>query len=67
MLQKELEFLLHKVREQSSGFAIDFWDPYYWESDFEFEFNRTNAFRLLKKNAAKYHFKLSLDQDNEKY
>ena len=51
--------------EHSTGFAIDIGDANYRESDFEIEFDRTNAFTWLKKNAAKYHFKLSFDQDNK--
>ena len=51
--------------DHSTGFAIDIGDAKYRESDFEVEFDRTNAFRWLKKNAAKYHFKLSFDQHNK--
>ena len=51
--------------EHSTGFAIDIGDAYNRESDFEVEFENTDAFRWLKKNAAKYHFKLSFNQKNK--
>tara|TARA_Y100000589_G_C27038361_1_gene582065 strand:- start:179 stop:883 length:705 start_codon:yes stop_codon:yes gene_type:complete len=48
--------------EHSTGFAIDIGDALNRETDFEVEFQNTNAFQWLKKNAAKYHFKLSFDK-----
>ncbi len=52
--------------EHSTGFAIDIGDAYNRETDFEIEFENTDAFRWLKKNAAKYHFKLSFNQNHKK-
>ena len=51
--------------EHSTGFAIDIGDALNRETDFEVEFERTSAFRWLKKNAAKYHFKLSFDKEQK--
>ena len=51
--------------EHSTGFAIDIGDAYNRETDFEVQFENTDAFRWLKKNAAKYHFKLSFNQKNK--
>ena len=51
--------------EHSTGFAIDIGDAYKRESDFEVEFENTDAFRWLKENAAKYHFKLSFNKNNK--
>ena len=48
--------------EHSTGFAIDIGDAYARETDFEESFENTNAFKWLKNNAAKYHFKLSFDK-----
>jgi len=48
--------------EHSTGFAIDIGDAYKREADFEESFENTNAFKWLKKNAAKYHFRLSFDK-----
>ena len=48
--------------EHSTGFAIDIGDAYERETDFEESFENTNAFKWLKKNAAKYHFRLSFDK-----
>jgi len=48
--------------EHSTGFAIDIGDAYARETDFENSFENTNAFKWLKKNAAKYHFRLSFDK-----
>ena len=50
--------------EHSTGFAIDIGDANYRETDFEVEFENTDAFRWLKVNAAKYHFKLSFNRNN---
>ena len=51
--------------EHSTGFAIDIGDANKRETDFEVEFENTDAFKWLKKNAAKYHFKLSFNQNNK--
>ena len=51
--------------EHSTGFAIDIGDYYNPEADFEVEFENTDAFRWLKNNAAKYHFKLSFNKNNK--
>ncbi len=51
--------------EHSTGFAIDIGDADKRDTDFEVQFENTNAFRWLKKNAAKYHFKLSFNQNNK--
>ena len=48
--------------EHSTGFAIDIGDAYQRETDFEKSFENTSAFKWLKKNAAKYHFRLSFDK-----
>ena len=49
--------------EHSTGFAIDLGDAYARETDFEESFENTSAFKWLKNNAAKYHFRLSFDKD----
>ncbi len=49
--------------EHSTGFAIDIGDANQRETDFEESFENTNAFKWLKRNAAKYHFKLSFDRE----
>jgi len=51
--------------EHSTGFAIDIGDATKRETDFETEFENTDAFRWLIKNAAKFHFKLSFNKDNK--
>ena len=51
--------------EHSTGFAIDIGDALKRETDFEVEFENTSAFKWLKKNAAKYHFKLSFDKEQK--
>ena len=51
--------------EHSTGFAIDIGDANFRNTDFEVEFEDTNAFNWLKKNAAKYHFKLSFNNNNK--
>ncbi len=51
--------------EHSTGFAIDIGDASQRETDFEIDFENTNAFRWLIKNAAKFHFKLSFNKDNK--
>ena len=50
--------------EHSTGFAIDIGDATQRETDFETDFENTDAFRWLIKNAAKFHFKLSFNKDN---
>jgi len=51
--------------EHSTGFAIDIGDATQGETDFETDFENTDAFRWLMKNAAKFHFKLSFNKDNK--
>jgi D-alanyl-D-alanine carboxypeptidase len=51
--------------EHSTGFAIDIGDATQRDTDFETEFENTDAFRWLKKNAAKFHFKLSFNKENK--
>jgi D-alanyl-D-alanine carboxypeptidase len=51
--------------EHSTGFAIDIGDATRRETDFETDFEKTDTFQWLKKNAAKYHFKLSFNKDNK--
>ena len=51
--------------EHSTGFAIDIGDATQREADFETDFENTDAFRWLTKNAAKFHFKLSFKKDNK--
>ena len=51
--------------EHSTGFAIDIGDATKRETDFETEFENTDAFRWLQKNAAKFHFKLSFNKNNK--
>ena len=51
--------------EHSTGFAIDIGDATQRETDFETEFENTDAFRWLTKNAAKFHFKLSFSKNNK--
>jgi D-alanyl-D-alanine carboxypeptidase len=51
--------------EHSTGFAIDIGDANQRETDFETEFENTDAFRWLIKNAAKFHFKLSFNKNNK--
>jgi len=51
--------------EHSTGFAIDIGDATQRETDFETEFENTDAFKWLIKNAAKFHFKLSFPKDNQ--
>ena len=51
--------------EHSTGFAIDIGDATQRETDFETEFENTDAFKWLIKNAARFHFKLSFPKDNK--
>ncbi len=51
--------------EHSTGFAIDIGDANQRETDFETDFENTDAFKWLQKNAAKFHFKLSFNKDNK--
>tara|TARA_B100001989_G_scaffold123977_1_gene87527 strand:- start:70 stop:783 length:714 start_codon:yes stop_codon:yes gene_type:complete len=51
--------------EHSTGFAIDIGDATQRQTDFETEFENTDAFKWLKNNAAKFHFKMSFDKDNK--
>ena len=51
--------------EHSTGFALDIGDATQRETDFETEFENTDAFKWLKSNAAKFHFKLSFSKNNK--
>ena len=51
--------------EHSTGFAIDIGDFNKPKTDFDVKFEDTEAFRWLKNNAAKYHFKLSFNKKNK--
>ena len=51
--------------EHSTGFAIDIGDYMQRETDFEVEFEDTDAFKWLQRHAAKYHFKLSFNKNNK--
>ena len=51
--------------EHSTGLAIDIGDYMQRETDFEVEFENTDAFKWLQRNAAKYHFKLSFSKNNK--
>jgi len=51
--------------EHSTGFAIDIGDATQRETDFETEFENTDAFTWLINNAAKFHFKLSFNKNNK--
>ena len=51
--------------EHSTGFAIDIGDATQRETDFETDFENTDAFRWVIKNAAKFHFKLSFNKYNK--
>ena len=51
--------------EHSTGFAIDIGDATQRQTDFETEFENTDAFKWLIKNAAKFHFKLSFTKDSK--
>ena len=51
--------------EHSTGFAIDIGDATQRETDFETEFENTDAFMWLTNNAAKFHFKLSFNKNNK--
>ena len=51
--------------EHSTGFAIDIGDAKARETDFETDFENTEAFSWLKNNAARYHFKLSFNKNNK--
>ena len=50
--------------EHSTGFAIDIGDANDRTTDFEVAFEKTEAFKWLITNAAKYHFILSFDKDH---
>jgi len=51
--------------EHSTGYAIEIGDATQRETDFETDFENTDAFRWLIKNAAKFHFKLSFNKENK--
>ena len=50
--------------EHSTGFAIDIGDSQNRKTDFDVSFEDTAAFKWLKRNAAKYHFRLSFDKNH---
>ena len=50
--------------EHSTGFAIDIGDYQNRKTDFDVSFEDTAAFKWLKRNAAKYHFRLSFDKNH---
>ncbi len=50
--------------EHSTGYAIDFGDGNMRHTDFEVDFERTPAFKWLKKNAPRFHFVLSFPKGN---
>ena len=50
--------------EHSTGFAIDIGDAKFPQFNFEIEFETTDAFKWLKKNASKYHFVMSFPKNN---
>lgn len=50
--------------EHHTGYAVDFTDGYYPDTDLEVGFERTPAFQWLQANAARYGFELSFPQDN---
>ena len=51
--------------EHSTGFAIDIGDATQRVTNFETEFENTDAFNWLIKNAARFHFKLSFNKNNK--
>tara|TARA_B100000073_G_C23728319_1_gene569986 strand:+ start:1500 stop:2204 length:705 start_codon:yes stop_codon:yes gene_type:complete len=51
--------------EHSTGFAIDIGDAENRQTDFEVDFENTKAFDWLKKNASRFHFKLSFDRNHK--
>ena len=51
--------------EHSTGFAIDIGDATQRKTDFETQFENTDAFKWLIENAAKFHFKLSFAKNNK--
>ena len=50
--------------EHSTGYAIDLGDSRRRDTDFQVEFEETEAFKWLKRNAARFHFILSYPRDN---
>ncbi|MGP1384672.1 MAG: M15 family metallopeptidase [Thainema sp.] len=51
--------------EHHTGYAVDFADGYYPDTDLQIDFEDTPAFRWLEDNAAYYGFELSFPRDNE--
>lgn len=50
--------------EHHTGYAVDFTDDFYPDTDLEVGFENTPAFRWLQANAARYGFELSFPKDN---
>ncbi len=51
--------------EHSTGYAIDVGDGNYPNTHFEVEFEKTPAFKFMKRYASKYHFVLSFPPNNK--
>ena len=51
--------------EHSTGYAIDVGDGNYPDTNFEVEFEKTPAFKWMKRFAPKYHFVLSFPPNNK--
>jgi len=51
--------------EHSTGYAIDVGDGNYPNTHFEVEFEKTPAFKWMKRFAPKYHFVLSFPPNNK--
>ena len=51
--------------EHSTGYAIDVGDGENPQTHFSEAFESTKAFKWMKRNAARYHFKLSFPPENE--
>lgn len=50
--------------EHGTGYAVDLADPTAPETDLSASFEDTKAFRWLRQNAARYHFRLSFPRHN---
>lgn len=51
--------------EHHTGYAVDFADGYYPDTDLQIDFEETPAFQWLQDNAAYYGFELSFPRNNE--
>ena len=51
--------------EHHTGYAVDFVDGYYPDTDLEVGFENTPAFRWLQANAVRYGFELSFPKNND--